>query len=168
MRLRPKVNKKNRRLNRYQAMPGQYARRTAELHGEGTYIFRNITSGDLMLTKAANDGRKSIPSKCEWEGDNYFMKHMKCGEASMVRTIETPEQEKVRKAEEEKTLLESRETMSEKLILDQPDQVTVEGTVEQVVTVDAEVTLSETKDDQPQKDVLLNEDPLEGVEIILE
>ena len=121
-----------------------------------------------MLTKAANDGRKSIPSKCEWEGDDYFMKHMKCGEASMVRTIETPEQEKARITEEEETLLESKgETMSEKLILDQPDQVTVEGKVEQVMTVDAEVTLTEDGEEQP-KDVLLNEDPLEGVEIILD
>jgi len=132
-------------------------RREAELHGEGTYVFRNNTSGDLMLTKPANDGRKSIPSKGEWEGDNYFMRYAECGEATLVRIIELPEEE-----------IKGKE-MNDKLILDQPDQVTVEGKVEQVMTIDAEAEVSITETgEQTKKDVLINEDPLEGVEIILD
>ncbi len=54
----------------------------------------------------------------------------------------------------------------EKLIVDQPDRVTNEGTVEDIV--DPKVT--QLNEGEPQedldKDILLVEDPMDGIEII--
>jgi hypothetical protein len=55
-----------------------------------------------------------------------------------------------------------------KLILDQPDKVTHQGTVEHVV-VDAPKALNEAAPTvkKPQEDVLITEDPMDGVDILL-
>ncbi len=59
--------------------------------------------------------------------------------------------------------------MTDKLIMDQPDVVTTEGTVEQVVVDEAEKKLNEGQPVQDsQEDVLLTEDPMDGVEIIID
>jgi hypothetical protein len=54
--------------------------------------------------------------------------------------------------------------MENKLILDQPSTVTANGTVEHVV---ASQTINEASPNASQKEVLLNETPLDGVEIII-
>lgn len=60
--------------------------------------------------------------------------------------------------------------MENKLILDQPDMVTERGQVEHVVRqpqVPQQPLNDATGDVQKQPEVLLTEDPLDGVEIIL-
>jgi hypothetical protein len=72
---------------------------------------------------------------------------------------------KVREYEEEKNMKLNEE---KKLILDQPDTVTTEGTVEHVAGVDPLAQpLVETPQGLPKQDILLNEDPVDGVEIIV-
>ena len=59
----------------------------------------------------------------------------------------------------------------QKLIVDQPETVTAEGTVEHVIPTAGLKPLAEGHPGEEQKaktDVLLNEDPLTGVEIILD
>lgn len=122
------------------------------LQGKGLYLYKNNSRGTITLTKLAKDGRRDVKPGDTWEGDDYFM--------FLVR--ETPQDVIVLK------VLERENTMpEEKLILDQPDQVTSEGTVEHVVK-NPEQDINETFPQQsPKKDVLINENPLDGVEIIL-
>ena len=126
-----------------------------QLSGKGRFVFKNHTQGDLLLRKPAADGRKIIPAGEEWEGDDFFVEYVKNHEAILVRTIEDPHVEEG--------------NMEDKLILDQPDLVTGVGTVEQVVTEPPKIPLDEEESPETaQKDVLINEEPLDGVEIILD
>lgn len=144
-----------RKLNRYQSEPMK--RRTVEQiqHGEGLFVFRNRLNGTLTLPKPTKSGIKTVPPNGEWQGDNYYLGLVKTNEATLVRTILTPEQTKEMAMNEEK------------LILDQPDTVTAEGTVENVVKQEPQ-KLNEASPNDPKKDVLLTEDPMDGVEIISE
>ena len=144
-----------RRLNRYQREPLEKGTIETIQHGEGLFVFRNKQSGTLTLPKPTKSGIKTVPPDGEWQGDNYYMGLVKTNEASLVRTILTPEQTKEMAMNEEK------------LILDQPETVTAEGTVEQVVEKKPQ-KLNEAAPTDPKKDVLLTEDPMDGVEIISE
>lgn len=126
-----------------------------QLSGKGRFVFRNHTKGDLMLRKPAADGRKIIPAGEEWEGDDFFVEYVKSHEAILVQTLEDPNVKE--------------ENMENKLILDQPSLVTDNGTMEQVVVKTPKLTLEEDSlPHQAQKDILINEDPLDGVEILLD
>ncbi len=57
--------------------------------------------------------------------------------------------------------------MEQKLILDQPNIVKQEGTIEHVLPV-KQKPLHEGIPNEEKPDVLINEDPMSGVEIILE
>ena len=59
-----------------------------------------------------------------------------------------------------------KEEVMDKLILDQPDRITTEGRVERVV-VSQTLPLNETPLESTDKDVLLTEDPMDGIQIIL-
>ena len=55
----------------------------------------------------------------------------------------------------------------QKLILDQPDTVTTKGKVEHIVAPQQPIQpLNDAASNQPQADVLLTENPLDGVAII--
>lgn len=66
---------------------------------------------------------------------------------------------------------EEKAMNEQKLILDQPETVTTKGVVEHVVVEPVSVAppkkVVETKKIQGTEDVLLNEDPMAGIEIIL-
>jgi hypothetical protein len=135
--------------------------------GKGLFVFRNKSNeATLSLPKVAADGKTrmvgpanpKVPGSGEWEGDSYFMQLVP-REAILVRVIKAP-------GEEEEQMNEN-----EKLILDQPEMVTAEGTVEQVVesAPDTDQPINETPEEgieKSKKDVLLTEDPLDGVTII--
>jgi len=127
------------------------------MHGEGIYVFRNNTSGSLDLPKPTASGMKHIPPRGEFQGDSYFMSLLHTNELKLVRTIITPEQQREAKMQQDK------------LLLDQPDTVTPAGTVEHVVTK-SPVSLNENTPTAgvKTKDVLINEDPMEGVDILME
>ena len=78
-----------------------------------------------------------------------------------------PPQNLLRFIQEIKT--EEIEPMNEKkLILDQPDMVTSRGTVEHVVDDMSPLkNLRDSVDNKQQKDILLNENPMDGIEIII-
>ena len=125
------------------------------LAGTGLYIYENNTSGFLNLPKKSSDGIKVVPPKVRFKGDSYFMLLVK------------PPQNLLRFIQEIKT--EEIEPMSEKkLILDQPDMVTARGTVEHVVDdISPLKNLRDSVDNKQQKDILLNENPMDGIEIII-
>jgi hypothetical protein len=133
------------------------------LKGEGVYVFQNNTKGDLQLPKAPIKGGVRIgnitliPCGGKFEGDSYFMSMVRTNELRLLETLITPEQQR-----------ESAAMQEQKLILNQPDRITDKGKVEQVVT-QPQVPLNEGKpSDKPGEEVLISEDPMAGVEIILE
>lgn len=166
-------------------------------HGDGLYEYRNRTKGDLKLPKQVSKGTfnpdGSVPPNGTWEGDSYFM-FMVPGDASLVRTIIDPNPKKpaveIITPETEPKVVEpdviilteqhkqpiakspkkgSKKPMTEeKLILDQPDQITEAGKVEHVVQP-KEQQLHEGKPSDDQMaghDTLITEDPLDGVQVI--
>ena len=150
MRIQSRNYKK--RLNQYESRVERDKQMEKILHGEGLYVYRNRTKGDLTLPKPTTSGRKVVGPGQEWQGDNYYMSLVP-QEAILVRTIVSPQQEREQKMKEEK------------LLLDQPEKVTVEGTVEQVVKNPVK-KLNETPVVDPSQEVLLTEDPMDGVQIL--
>ena len=147
-----------RKLSRYESRERNKEIKEFHTRGEGVYLFRNNTSGSLNLPKPANNGVRVVGKNAEWEGDNYFMFLVQKNDARLIRTITSPEEQK----EEIK--------MAEKLLVDQPDQVTVEGTVEHVVlsTDDKDKKLNEGQPVDDQDEALINEDPMDGIQILID
>lgn len=152
------IKRQNKRVNRFQALARQKQEMEYKLKGEGLYVYRNASKiSTLDLPKPTATGKKVIQPLEVWEGDNYYMYMVKNNEARLVRTIITPEEER------EKLMRE------QKLILDQPDVVTTEGVVERVVVeLEKEELLTEEKPNKKTKkrDTLINESPVDGIEII--
>lgn len=153
------VNGKMKKVNRYEAMNIRAEKFNHHVKGEGLYIYKNGTSGILDLPKPDKNGKTSLAVNEEFEGDNYFMSLVSSGSAKIIREVMSPE-------EERKQMMLNEQ----KLILDQPNRVTTAGTVEQVVAG----TQPTKKDKKLQEqipatsplDVLLTEDPLDGITIL--
>lgn len=126
--------------------------------GDGLFLFRNRSqTATLSLPKASVDGVRTVgpynpkvPGSGEWKGNSYFFQLVP-RDAILIETITAP----------------GEILMENKLILDQPDQVTNAGPVEHVVETDLPLNENPNKGTEQQSaEVLLTEDPLEGVTII--
>ena len=156
------TRKQKNRLRRLESRLNRQARVEFYTHGSGMYVYRNRTKAVLELPKTSADGKKTVGPDEEWQGDSYYMYMVQppANEAVLVSVVEQgpqPEQQEKK--------------MDEKLILDQPDKVTVEGTVEIVAAAAKAKPMNETNPAPtgvPHKDTLLCDDASEGVEIILE
>jgi len=148
------------RLNRYERRVAQKEKLEHDLSGGGKYIYQNNTDGDLKLPKPTQQGITTVGPRNMFEGDSYYMKWVG-SPMNMLRLVQVVEDVNQKK-NEEKMMNE------QKLILDQPDTVTTKGTVERVVVNPGQNVINDSvKTQDPPKDILLNEDPLDGVEIIL-
>jgi hypothetical protein len=148
----------NKRLNRYQKRTEQQKRLADSLKGDGSYLFQNNTGGDLILPKKTKDGIKLLNKNAQFEGDSYFFQLVRQGQLRYIKELNAPEER-------------TEDVTQTKLILDQPDRVTAKGTVEQVIADQKQKPLNEVaptaKKQSPPADVLINEDPMDGVEILL-
>lgn len=151
------------RLTKQEKREAQAEKVRQAFSGTGRFVYKNCTKGTLSLTKPAMNGSRQIPPGAEFEGDSYFMQFTKPPEnvLAFIRVIEssTPAPSSVCPP-----VLTEGVNMENKLILDQPNTVTANGTVEHVV---ASQTINEAIPDANKKEVLLNETPLDGVEIII-
>jgi len=139
------------KLSKVERIIEQKRKMELAFYGEGLYVYENNTKGELDLPKATKSGIKRLLPGQQFQGDNYFMKLVKSNELRFIREITSPENE--------------RKTMEEKkLILDQPDKVTNLGKVEHVVAEEPQQSLNE--DSSEKSEILINEDPMDGVEII--
>lgn len=152
----------SRKRNRLERMGDRQKQLDWAFKGTGKFVFRNHRKCSLMLPKPAvkEDGQKitEVPYNGTFVGDDYFMAMVKRNECVLVRTLEPtirPDQPKT-----EATI------MQEKLILDQPERVTTAGKTEQVVVGKTTKINEVVPASAPGSDVLMNEDPLDGVEII--
>lgn len=131
------------------------------LKGSGLFLFKNRSStASLQLPKMSSDGKKWVEPNQTWQGDSFFLK-MIPREAVLVKTIISPDQQK-----------KEKEMNENKLLLDQPDQVTSEGKVEHVVPDECGQINEETKNKKKKTEnkkngkKLLTEDPIAGVVIV--
>ena len=152
------------KFNRFERAEQRKLKIADSLRGEGVYVFENNTKGDLQLAKPPIKGGMKIgnmtliprgPGKhAQFEGDSYFMSLVRDNTLRLIETLISPE--------------EQRKNMQEqKLLLNQPDRVTAKGTVEHVVPPQSQQQLNEGLPVTKNADVLINEDPMAGVEIIL-
>lgn len=151
-----KTNKKSNKLER-----AQQKKQVIEYYqkGNGVYLFRNRSSfASLELPKISKDGKKWVNPNETWEGDSYFLS-MVPKEAVLVRTIEEPKNESLE-------LINEENKVEEKLILDQPDQVTKTGKVEHSAENDLPLAETAPQNEEKNKEKLITENPLDGVTII--
>jgi hypothetical protein len=151
--------RKKTRTNRFERDAERREAKARFLHGEGLYLYKNNTAGTLILPKPTSNGKTRVESGQEFEGDNYYMSLVQANSLRLVRELISPEQERQQKMLNE-----------EKLILDQPPTVTNKGVVEHVaVDSQAEKQVENLQEGKPQEnknEVLLNDDPLDGVTIL--
>lgn len=153
-------------MSKLEAVAAQRAKKEYYLHGEGLYVYRNRTNGTLNLPKPTKSGVVEVALGGEWEGDNYYMFMVRNNMAALVRTISDPI------VVAESIITEGKENMQEKLILDQPECVTSEGQVEHVIAQPKNKAKEKvakqrvTSKFDESKEVLLNDDPLDGVQIL--
>lgn len=122
--------------------------------GHGFFVYKNKTNGDITLPKPAKDGRLIIPGGSEFVGDSYFMAMI----GPPLRLLSLV-----------KEVNEKGENMENKLLVDQPNKVTPQGVVEYVApSKDLKLNDSTTSDNKEVSEVLLTEDPMDGVQIIME
>ena len=146
------MKKSERKLNKFERT--EQKKKALEYHqtGSGMFVFKNRSNvASLELPKVSADGKKWVGPNQTWKGDSYYLM-MVPKEAVLVESLE------VKKKEESKT-------MAEKLILDQPDQITTSGRVEHSVVDEFQIN-EVAPIDQKIKDILITEDPLAGVTII--
>jgi hypothetical protein len=160
-------------MSKLEAVAAQRAKREYYLHGEGLYVYRNRTNGTLNLPKPTKSGLVEVAIGGEWEGDNYYMFLVRNNMAALVRTISDPVIQEVvlEPVVEESVITEGKENMQNKLILDQPECVTSEGKVEHVIVepknkTKEKVAKQKTSKFDENKEILLNDDPLDGVQIL--
>jgi hypothetical protein len=149
------------KLTRQEKRNLQHEKLKNSLNGTGRFVFENNTDGDLNLPKATDNGLRNIGPRKRFEGDSYYMNWV----GPPMNLLRLIEEVVPQRPEKEITVTEEK-----KLILDQPDTVNNQGKIEHVVTDDVvpQQSLNDSTDSNQKKpDVLLNESPVDGVEIIL-
>lgn len=149
--------------NKKQRSDLQKIKISSNLSGSGLFLFKNKTNASLQLPKKSSDNKVWVEPNQTWEGDSFFLK-MIPREAILIKTIKDPNEEKK----------EENKMSEEKLILDQPEQITSEGTVEHIVSSE-QVPMNETTSKRKRKqktesknkeETLLTENPIAGVTIV--
>lgn len=161
MRISPRLNKYERREMHAEKLKNNMA-------GTGVYVYENNTDGDLKLPKPTDSGIKMVGPRRQFQGDSYYMQWVgsPMNLLKLVKEVVPKMSFQEIQDNNEKQRLLGESTMNEKqLILDQPDCVTNNGTIERVVVDPAQAQINDNTK-QPTE-VLLTEDPLDGVEIIL-
>lgn len=153
--------KYRKKLNKYERRDEQSEKLKHNMGGSGVYIYENNSNADLTLPKPTASGIRCVGPRKQFQGDSYYMSWVG-SPMNLLKLVEivVPKTTKLQ--------IEKEKEMTDKLILDQPDTVKGTGTVEYVVGVDPVAKpLNDNTEQQKMPEVLLTEDPLDGVEIIL-
>ena len=161
---------------RYAPRPNRYERRqmhavklASDMGGTGIYVFENNTDGDLKLPKATVGGLKTVGPRKRFQGDSYFLKWVG-SLMNLLRLIEEIVPKMTTQEISDKIAgkeLKENNVANEKLILDQPDTITNKGKIEHVVGDGSMKPINDSNNPgKAASDVLLTENPLDGVSII--
>jgi len=156
-----------KRLNKYERKEVREKKLKMDMAGGGRYIYENNSDAELTLPKPTASGLRKVGPRQQFQGDDYYMQWVGSPH-NILRFMDTiTEEDEI--IEEDEVIGEGVEENMEKLILDQPDTVTEQGKVEHVVESPLVPTqpLNDSNENKEDAEVLLNEDPLDGVEIIL-
>ena len=155
------------RANRYERRQMHAAKLASDMGGTGIYVFENNTDGDLKLPKATVGGLKTIGPRKRFQGDSYFLIWVG-SPMNLLRLIEEIKPKMTTQEIADKISQEQGTVMTEqKLILDQPDTITNKGKIEHVVANDQPLqSLNDACAAKPNKDILISENPLDGIAII--
>ena len=156
-------------MNKIERRQFQAAKLANDLSGTGLYIYENNTDGDLKLPKATASGVRMVGPRKRFQGDSYFMK-LVGNPMNLLRLVEEvipmKTTSQIAAEIEGRNLAENKQMSNQKLILDQPDTITTKGKVEHIVNTDTPVQNLNDSANAKNPDVLLNENPLDGVAII--
>jgi hypothetical protein len=152
------------RLNRYERRAMHQEKLKQDMGGSGLYIYENNTDGDLKLPKPTDAGIRTVGPRRQFEGDSYYKKWVgpPLGLLKLVKEV-VP-------ALTHQQLQEQNMAEQKKLLTDTQPVYNAHGKVEHVLVPQEQAAqqLNDTTDPAKKKpDVLLTEDPLDGVEIIL-
>jgi hypothetical protein len=151
---------KYRKFNKYEKKEVRAQQIENALHGEGMYLFQNSTNADLTLPRPTKSGLRIVGPKQQFQGDSYYMQLVKTGFCRLIKEIQSPAQQQAA----------SEVKVEEKLLLEQPDQITQQGKVEHIV-VKPQQKLNEAKGKLPQAQqpqVLINESPVDDGFVIVQ
>lgn len=152
--------KYGKKLNRFEKREANADKLRHSMGGSGVYLYENITDADLTLPKPTPSGIRVVGPHKRFQGDSYFMSWVG-SPMNLLKVIEVIAPAITKKQE-------TKMPTENKLILDQPDTVTEQGKVEFAVPTQPVQQLNDSNNpDVKSPEVLLTEDPLDGVEIIL-
>tara|TARA_Y100000034_G_scaffold121593_1_gene165982 strand:+ start:845 stop:1315 length:471 start_codon:yes stop_codon:yes gene_type:complete len=154
------------RLNKYEAKEYRAARMEQVLSGKGLYIYENNSDGDLILPRPTASGMRAVPARQQFQGDDYYMQMVKTNQLRLIKQLVSPQEQEM--AEQKK--LNEGTVAQDQLLLDQPATFTNEGQVEFVAPQAGLPPLTEQVPPTvvEGQDVLLTEEPLDGLEIDIE
>lgn len=164
------------RLNRYERREMHAEKLKNNMSGTGVYVYENNTEGDLRLPKPTDSGVRQISPKnkpgCRFQGDSYYlqwvgspMNLLKLVEEVVPKMTHTELMD--HRAKQEQLIEEEAMANEQQLLLDQPDTINHQGKIERVVSEPGQKSLNDNTEVDQKPEVLLTEDPLDGVEIIL-
>jgi hypothetical protein len=150
---------KYRKFNKYEKKANQHQHLVDSLKGSGKYRYQNSSNNaELTLPRPTASGLRKVGPGAKFLGDDYYMQLVRTGELRLIEVLQTPEQEKAVMDQE-------------KLILEQPETVTVAGPVEQVVVQKSPPRAKPLRETQsapsPEAPALLNEGPADDGFIIV-
>ena len=159
---------KYNKMNRRQRLENMKQKRAEAMSGTGLFVYQNHTPGTLDLPKPTATGKKRLQPGEQFQGDSYYLTLVP-SMLIIIRCIVPQGTPAEVTTEPPAEVIKESAMPEEKLILDQPDRVTAKGTIEHVVEEPKKQQLleSQPKSTQTQPDILLTEDPMEGVEILV-
>jgi hypothetical protein len=149
------------KMNRYEKKQYRQAKYAQDMAGTGLFVFENNTDADLSLPRPTATGLRMIGPRKRFQGDSYYLK-LVGSPMNLLRLIE-----ELKPKDGPATVLSEEKNMNDILILDQPDQITTSGKVEHFV--DNKVPskpLNDANQNKQMPEILINENPLDCVEII--
>lgn len=150
------------KLNKFEKRKMQEERLKNNMGGTGIYIYENNTDADLSLPKPTASGSRTVGPRKRFQGDSYYMSWVG-SPMNLLKLIEEVVPKTVPIHEQKEQIMSEK-----KLILDQPDTITTHGKTEQVVPESPIQQFNDTTNPEAKNaEVLLNESPIDGVQIIL-
>lgn len=112
---------KYQKFNRYEKKEIRSTNIARAMSGKGLYIYENSSKhAELTLPRPTNSGVRKVAAGRQFQGDDYYMQLVRSGELRLIQCLDDG--------------IPKGDVMNENtLILDQPQTVTPQGVVENVV-----------------------------------
>ena len=149
--------KTHNKFTKYEKKQHREAKLAADMAGTGLFVYQNNTGGDLILAKTGSDGTKKLAKGATFQGDSYFKQWVgpPLNTLRFISIVTESDNNKI-VTEAELAVFKGEPMPEPKLIIDQPDRV-----------LEQPKENKETTESKESEEMLLTEEPMDGVEIIL-